>query len=445
MKKLSLVLASVLLVAMLFVSCATTADVVTSVEEETPALELAAKYVAAVYDKSTKANPVTRTADDYVVNDIVIVNGVVYPVTWTTDCADAEVQPAVDHAVTVKINKRAAAEANYTLTATITQPFTGETEVVEIAHVLPKGKTPDQTYEEIVAAGYLLADGEKMSETTRLYGTVTKIDSAWSDQYKNISIFMEVAGLSDKPIEAYRLAGEGAQNIKVGDKITVEGKIKNYKGTIEFDSGCQLIGFGEYPYQKEVVEEIYKLAANEKMADPAVLTGKVTKIDSAWSDQYQNISVFFEPFGAEGMPVEAYRLSGDGAKDIKVGDTITVYGNIKRYKDTFEFDTGCKLVPNDCYNSIKNLIHAYATEAGEALEGTRTVKGVVTSIPTAYSAQYGNITVNMVCGGIDALTIQCYRLKGGEDIKVGDTLTVTGVIKNYKGTIEFDSGCTYVK
>ena len=43
----------------------------------------------------------------------------------------------------------------------------------------------------------------------------------------------------------YRLTGEGAQNLKVGDQITVEGVLKNYKGTIQFDKGCKLVGYGE--------------------------------------------------------------------------------------------------------------------------------------------------------------------------------------------------------
>ena len=47
--------------------------------------------------------------------------------------------------------------------------------------------------------------------------------------------------------------------------------------------------------------------------------------------------------------------------------------------------------------------------------------------------------------GLEGYTIQCYRLTGGADLSEGDTITVTGMIKNYKGTIEFDKGCTYVK
>ena len=52
--------------------------------------------------------------------------------------------------------------------------------------------------------------------------------------------------------------------------------------------------------------------------------------------------------------------------------------------------------------------------------------------------QYGNIVVKQ---GSTSLKIQ-YPV--AEGVKAGDTITVTGTIKNYKGTIEFDSGCTFV-
>ena len=43
--------------------------------------------------------------------------------------------------------------------------------------------------------------------------------------------------------------------------------------------------------------------------------------------------------------------------------------------------------------------------------------------------------------------MQCYRLKGegADQLAEGDVITVTGTIKNYKGTIEFDAGCTFTK
>ena len=88
---------------------------------------------------------------------------------------------------------------------------------------------------------------------------------------------------------------------------------------------------------------------------------------------------------------------------------------------------------------------AYDLEEGKALEGARQVTGTIVAIPSAYSEQYGNITVNIQVGGLDDYIIQCYRLTGGADLQIGDVITVSGIIKDYKGTKEFDKGCTYEK
>jgi hypothetical protein len=49
------------------------------------------------------------------------------------------------------------------------------------------------------------------------------------------------AGLEEYKIQCYRLTGEGANTLAVGDVITVNGMLKNYKGTIEFDKGCTIV------------------------------------------------------------------------------------------------------------------------------------------------------------------------------------------------------------
>ncbi|MBR4120798.1 MAG: hypothetical protein IKT95_03480, partial [Spirochaetales bacterium] len=131
--------------------------------------------------------------------------------------------------------------------------------------------------------------------------------------------------------------------------------------------------------------------------------------------------------------------------ELKEGDVITVVGNIKNYKGTIEFDKACRYVDGELYASVKTLFKAYELEEGKALEGARQVTGTIVSIPSAYSEQYGNITVNIQVGGLDDYIIQCYRLTGGADLQVGDTITVSGNIKDYKGTKEFDKGCTYTK
>ncbi|MCM1289684.1 MAG: hypothetical protein NC132_04160 [Corallococcus sp.] len=81
------------------------------------------------------------------------------------------------------------------------------------------------------------------------------------------------------------------------------------------------------------------------------------------------------------------------------------------------------------------------------LKGTFKLTGEITKIVTAYSANYGNITVDI---NVNGTTIQAYRMVAGEGVEgiatlsVGDTITVVGTLKHFYGSswvAEFDSGC----
>lgn len=96
-------------------------------------------------------------------------------------------------------------------------------------------------------------------------------------------------------------------------------------------------------------------------------------------------------------------------------------------------------------NAEAILDAANALEEGKVLKGGQySLTGKVVSIDTPYSKQYNNITITIqITDDEHDRTISCYRLKGTgiEDLAVGDTVTVTGVIRNYKGTIQFIDGC----
>ncbi len=94
----------------------------------------------------------------------------------------------------------------------------------------------------IVDAAYGLASGASLANGPyTLSGVITSVDEAYNTQYANVTVTMAVTGAdSDKPIKCYRLKGTGADVIAVGTTITVTGQLKNYNGTIEFDSGCTL-------------------------------------------------------------------------------------------------------------------------------------------------------------------------------------------------------------
>ena len=397
---------------------------------------------AVAYVKTIYKNAAELTAKDYEVISVVPMGTEKFDITWTVDVAEDVVAVAAgENGMTmINVNENSAEEVAYVLTATLTDGK--ETQTLSWNHILPAAMNVDgMTYAEIVAMAYALEDQQATEDPYRLFGTVTSIDTAWSDEYKNITVTIAVAGCEEFPIQCYRLAGEGAQDLKVGDAITVEGILKNYKGTYEFDAGCQLIGYGEFVDQKALLKAAFALGEGASMDYPAVLTGVVAEIPSAWSEEYGNITVNMD---IDGQIVQAYRLSGEGAKDLAVGDVITVAGIIKNYKGLVEFDAGCMLVPNDAYHSVKNALSGYKLLDGEAQAAAKTITGTVSAIDTPWSEDYQNITVTIVVAGLESYPIMCYRLsgEGAKDLAEGDVITVTGILKNYKGTIEFDQGCT---
>ena len=402
-------------------------------------LAAARSYLRMMYKNSP-----TTTMVDYEVVGVLNIGGVEYPIEWTTDSDTIKIIVNDNKTVTIDVDEKNPQEVAYVLTGTIIGAD-GATATVSFNHVVPAAMILDgMSYEEIVAAAYTLEDGLAMEEPQRLCGTIIRIPSPYSEQYGNITVDIQIGGLADMPIQCYRLSGEGVADLQVGDVITVEGILKNYKGTIEFDKGCVLVGMGNIPSQKGYLDAAYALEDGASMPNPTALQGVIVKIDTPYSEEYGNITVTIVCDGKEDQPIMCYRLSGEGAATLAVGDKIAVYGTIKNYKGTIEFDKGCKLIPFGTAADVRTLLNAYTLDEGLAMEDTATLTGTIIRIPTAYSEQYGNITVDIVVAGIEGMPVQCYRLsgEGAADLAVGDVITVTGIIKNYKGTIEFDKGCT---
>jgi len=208
------------------------------------------------------------------------------------------------------------------------------------------------TEAEIVDAAYALEKGASMTEAATLTGKLTSIDTAYSEQYKNVTVTIAVEGKEDKPIQCYRLKGDGADKLAVGDTITVTGTLPNYNCKIQFKAGCTLdkvvSGGGEVVVApsdpKEIVDALYALEAGKSLPYSATLTGKITKIDTPYSEQYKNITVTIVVEGKEDKPIVCYRLKGDGADKLAVDDYITVTGTLTNYNGTFEYTSGCTFV-----------------------------------------------------------------------------------------------------
>lgn len=346
-----------LLVAMMLVSSFAACGNGNAGNEETSHLKKAADYIYAMYkDKGTS------TAKDFERTAQVMIGTTKYAVEWTTD--NEAVKVITNGAVaTIDVAERSETEVKYTLTATV-KDAEGNTESVSFNYTVPKW----EGFTKIVEEAYKLEAGKSMDGACTLEGTITKIDTAWSDSYKNITVTIAVPGIEDKPIMCYRLAPTSKDDaalvaqcagLKVGDYITVTGTIKNYNGTIEFDAGCTLDalvpGEGEAPKTPEdvkvtagateadIVDLAYTLEVGQKFADKCTLTGVITSIKEAYTEQYKNVSVIVQVGDKADKPIVFFRMKGDGADKIQVGDTVTATGIMKNYNGTIEFDAGCSL------------------------------------------------------------------------------------------------------
>ncbi|MBR0302654.1 MAG: hypothetical protein IJQ80_02280, partial [Clostridia bacterium] len=184
----------------------------------------------------------------------------------------------------------------------------------------------DPSYEDIVNSLYTLEKGQSLEGTYRLYGEIVKIDTPYSEQYGNITVTIVVEGLTEKPVQCFRMKGEGAEELKVGDKITVEGKLKRYNDTFEFDTGCAYVGQGEIIAPEKIVKAAYRLEAGATMEN-VTLTGVITTVNTAYSEQYGNITVTIVVDDLTDYPIQCFRAKGAEGVDISglaVGDTITV-------------------------------------------------------------------------------------------------------------------------
>ena len=106
-------------------------------------------------------------------------------------------------------------------------------------------------------------------------------------------------------------------------------------------------------------------------------TGIVSEIVTPYNSQYGNISY---NISADGLTtsdqLQAYRgksYNGDnftGAGDIQVGDVVVVYGTLKKYNDTYEFDQNNQLVSLNRPAAVpvinaENVELAYNATSGE--------------------------------------------------------------------------------
>ena len=303
-------------------------------------------------------------------------------------------------------------------------------------------------------AAEALADKATTPDSYMLIGTVKEITSAYSEEYKNVS-FMLTDGVWDVLIYRYNL--DDAATIKVGDFVSIAAPMKKFGTTLEAVADFVKLNVTD-------LATAYQAGNDGTGVDGTIVYGQIVKIGSAYSEQFKNITVTISDGTTE---MDCYRLAG--GSDLAVGDYILVTGKPDKYKTTVQFAQGATYTKSAIYvapicvhvdenadgkcdlcekqlkfeTAEETVNAAYALAVGESLL-TQTLTGTIKSIDTAYSADFKNITVTIQVGELADKTISCFRLSGGENLAVGDVITVTGTLLNKDGKVQFDAKSTYV-
>ena len=255
--------------------------------------------------------------------------------------------------------------------------------------------------------------------------------------------------------------GELQDNVTIGSTVTVNGYLDSSHDLME--DGAQIIAVDmELPDEMEtdplkLIDMASKLPNDEYIPYPVTLQGCITEINSIYNAQKQCMSVTMVVPGAEDFPISCPQLIGSQVGNhLCVGDTITVTGILLNYYG-IQFDSKCKLIDWQPGNTKiptdpKKIVDAaFLLKPNESLPYVATLTGTVKSIDGSYDEIFENITVTItVQSSSGPKNIVCSRLRGEgvDQLKPGDTITVTGTIEHYysqnsypQDSIQFAPGC----
>lgn len=348
------------------------------------ALQSATAYLDNMYQVGDKGAVMSIDQDKDVLANVTI-DGVSYPVEWsieiTSGAADSVKIGTSDKENHVLIDLPDVAETDILFNAVATvKDEEGNTESTKFSYKMlcTLGDL------EILANAYALEDGQKLSGTPSLTGDITEIKTPWDASTKTISVVMQVGDAADKLVLCTGLQGEGAEGLAVGDNICVTGTLGKTGGVVGFESGCTL-----------------------------VYVNKANGDDSVTGDTTTNVAG-----GTDGT------TTGQNGQQGGTNNTTTT----QKAEVTLQVVTDQSKILKDAFALGRNETTPYIAQ----------LTGKVVAYKE-YNADYGSVTLTIEVGD---KKIICYQMKGNgaDKVKVGDTITVKGVIKNYYASDDDKSG-----
>lgn len=326
-----------------------------------------------------------------------------------------------------------------------------------------------------------LADGDFYKDGAEVHvtGIVTETTDI-SAQYGNATYYISDDAKGSNRFYVYRgklldgAAVAADTDLQVGDSVTVCGKIKNYKGTMEFDQGNYLVfykkgeGGGNTPAAPgteekplTVAEALAYIDANleaDKQSPVGYVKGKIVAISDIDTGNFGNATYTISDDGKDENTLQIYRgysLGGEkfkSADEIKAGDEVIVTGKLVNYKgNTKQFAQGSSIYS---LNGKTSGGDTPSTEATKVTIANFNAAAVSTDVWYELTGTVKNLKDGDLYGNFDLEdetgSVYVYGLlseKGGEKkkfqelvaakgIKEGSKITIIGTRGEYNGKIE---------
>ena len=339
----------------------------------------------------------------------------------------------------------------------------------------PQGSgTLSDPYNVAAVVNYVKSLGADVESLNDVYitGIITDINEPFGTTYGNATFKIADTENSSTTFQIYRClylgnvkyTDETAQNIKLGDRVLMCGKVVNYRGTTPetVQNKAYVVSINSSQTGDEATP-VTVAQFNEAAVNTDVwykLTGTVNNLKD--NDQYGNFDLVDETGS-----VYVYGLLSEkgGAKKkfqelvatygIANGKKITIIGNRGEYNGNIEvtnayfvsIEGGAPTQSSDhgTAEAPLTVAQAMALIDAESVIDEAYVKGKISKIDS-YNATYKSITYWISDDGGTTTQLQVYSGKGlnGEDftskddLTVGQTVVIKGKLKMYNTTYEFD-------
>ncbi len=358
--------------------------------------------------------------------------GQTYPdvaITWSTESANATIADGV-----LTLTDPTAA-GNVTLTAKVAVGEEEETVEFTFKHI-------PNTTEAILAAAAELGKGESFGNEVELEGMIIDVPTAYNPDYGNVTVKLAIGMTADtvnqQPaaiMDAYRLAGNSAEDLKLGYTVKVKGIVMNYDGTIQFGQGCEIVGTPVKPaaaliamIEASMLEMPETVAESGEVELPTAIYEGDTAI--VWSVVTDTTAAVISQDGKK----ITYTTSANGDVTVQIKAVITV-GTVTK-EETFTVVVKEALpagvtTSNDDLSTIgaKTSYGAYTSTAGWAVANSQVVavkssissvaEGVFGAVLNGKTSAVGSLTSPSMAKGIYRISFNyAYIFSEGKNCKL---------------------------